>query len=74
MPASREKEERMWKLADKFARSGEYTSWHLIEAELRQLGYSRARQLLDNERVRESLNALCREAQKAKSDSKEISN
>ncbi len=64
MLPSRPKEERMWKLADEMARSGEYGGWWAIEGELRSLGYSRARQLLDNERTREEMDRRCAKAQK----------
>jgi hypothetical protein len=65
MPASREKENRMWALADQLAKSGRYSGWLPIEWELRERGYPRARQLLDNERVREGLDRACAEARKA---------
>jgi len=68
MPPSRQKEERMWKLADQMARSSEYSGWQTIEWELRALGYSRARQLLDNDRTRERLDHLCDEARKECAD------
>ena len=64
MPASRAKEERMWKLAHEMAQSGEFSSWHIIEALLRAGGYPRARYLLDNERVRERLDRMCAQARK----------
>jgi hypothetical protein len=64
MPASRKKEERMWKLADELARSGEYENWLTIEWELRRRGYGRARQLLDNEQTRERFNQVCEQARK----------
>ncbi len=63
MPVSRQKEERMWKLADKMARSGECHDWLDIEWALRDLGYRRARQLLDNEQTRDRLNRMCAKAQ-----------
>ncbi len=66
MPPSRQKEERMWKLTDEMARSGDYGGWWDIEVELRSLGYFRARQLLDNERIREKLDRLCAKAQKGR--------
>ncbi len=68
MPPSRQKEERMWKLADQMARSGEYPRWLAIEWELRAQGYSRARQLLDNEQTRNRLDRLCNEARKGCAD------
>jgi hypothetical protein len=33
MPASREKEERMWKLADELAHSGDHDGWLAVEWE-----------------------------------------
>ena len=52
MPVSREKEERMWALAEKLAMSGGYDGWWAIEVELRARGYARARYLLDDDDVR----------------------
>jgi hypothetical protein len=66
MPTSGQKEERMWNLADEMARSGNYIGWLEIEWELRSLGYGRARQLLDDERIRERLDRICAESRKAK--------
>ncbi len=68
MPLGRRKEERMWPLADKMARSGDYFGWRDIEVELRSLGYPRARQLLDTEQMRERLDRMCTEAQKGRAD------
>ena len=64
MPPSRQKEERMWKLAYEMTRSGDYSGWWAIGVELQSLGYSRARQLLDTERTREERDHLCAKAQK----------
>ncbi len=64
MPPSRQKEERMWKLAYEMARSGDYGGWWAIGVELQSLGYSRARQLLDTERTREEIDRLCAKTQK----------
>ena len=61
---SRERDERMWALADKLAQSGEYTGWWGIEVELRTQGFSRARQLLDDEQTREHLDGMCASARK----------
>ena len=69
MPISGNKEKRMWKLAYQMARSGEYNSWLGIEWELRGQGYFRARQLLDDEAIRERLDNLCIEAQSNNKDS-----
>ena len=68
MPISRAKEERMWRLADEMARSGDYTGWWSIEVELRSRGFSRARYLLDDERIRERLDRLCADARKDRTD------
>ncbi len=64
MPLGRRKEERMLTLAYEKARSGHYGGWRNIEVELRYLGYPRARQLLDNEQMRERLDRMCTEAEK----------
>ena len=63
MPASRDKEDRMWRLVEEFASSGKYSNWLEIELELRSRGFSRARYLLDREVLRERLNCKCSEAQ-----------
>lgn len=68
MPISREKEDRMWRRANKMADSGEYSGWWPIEVELRQQGFSRARMLLDDEHIRERLDSRCAKAQGAKRD------
>ena len=52
----------MWELASELARSGQHSGWLSIEQELRMLGYSRARQLLDDENVRHRLDRECAEA------------
>ena len=52
----------MWELARELANSGEYSDWYAIQMELRDRGYPRARQLLDNERVRERLDQACANA------------
>ena len=68
MPVSREKEKRMWQLADELARSGAHDGWHSIELELRERGYGRARQLLDQEHIRERLDRMCAESKKERSN------
>ena len=65
---SREQDERMWAQAQKLARSGDYGGWWAIEVELRSQGYSRARQLLDNEHTRERLDRMCAEARKGRAN------
>ena len=66
MPPSRQKEERIWKLAYKMARSGEYSGWLPIEWGLQSMGYSRVHQLLDDEAIREQLDRMCAKAQKGR--------
>jgi hypothetical protein len=51
--------------ADKMARSGECTDWHLIEFKLRQAGYTEAKRVLHNKLLRDELDSLCKEARKA---------
>ncbi len=63
---SRERDERMWALAYNLAQSGEYSGWWDIEVELRTQMFSRARQLLDDEQIRERLDSMCAEARKDK--------
>ncbi len=58
----------MWALAYNLAHSGEYTGWWDIEVELETQGFSRARQLLDDEQIRERLDGMCVEARKDKAD------
>ena len=59
---TRERDERMWNLAYRLARSGEYRHCQAIEWELRAFGYSQAPHLLCRERVRERLDGICAEA------------
>ncbi len=65
---SRERDEHMWALAYNLAQSGEYTGWPGIEIELRAQGFARARQLLDDEQVRERLDRMCAKARKDRAD------
>jgi hypothetical protein len=60
--ACRQKDERMWELAYRMARSGEYQNWLAIEWELRVMGHPRAHSLLDRESARENLDRMCAEA------------
>ena len=62
MPISREKEIRMWALADELARSGRFRHWRQIEWELRERGYSRAPQLLNHAGARDRLDRACTDA------------
>ncbi len=65
---SRVRDDVMWALAYNLAQSGEYTGWWDVEVELRAQGFSRARQLLDDEQIRERLDGMCVEARKDKAD------
>ncbi|MEI9410787.1 MULTISPECIES: hypothetical protein [Mesorhizobium] len=53
----------MWREAGKLAASGDYEGWLAIEWELRSRGFSRAKLLFDNDRVREKLDDICKKAQ-----------
>ncbi len=63
---SRVRDDVMWALAYNLAQSGEYTGWWDVEVELRAQGFSRARQLLDDEQIRERLDGMCAEAREDK--------
>ncbi len=65
---SRVRDDVMWALAYNLAQSGEYTGWWDVEVELRAQGFSRARQLLDDEQIRERLDGMCVEARKDNAD------
>ncbi len=67
-PVSRVRDDVMWALAYNLAQSGEYAGWWAIEVELRGQGFSRARQLLDDEKIRARLDRMCAEARKDKPD------
>jgi hypothetical protein len=56
---TRERDERMWNLAYRLAKSGEHLNYQAIEWELQAIGYPRARQLLYDEQVREKLDGMC---------------
>ena len=62
---SRECNERMWNLAYRLAHCGEHQNYQAIEWELQAYGYPQARQLLYPARVRETLDAICAEAQRS---------
>ncbi|WP_143749104.1 hypothetical protein [Mesorhizobium sp. WSM3868] len=59
---------RMWREAGKLAASGDFEGWQAIERELRSKGFPRAKLLLDNDRVRDKLDELCKGAQKKRAD------
>ncbi len=65
---SRVRDDVMWALAYNLAQSGDYTGWWEIEFELKDQGFSRARQLLDDEQISERLDTMCAEARKDKPD------
>ena len=50
----------------KLAQSGEYTGWWDVEVELKSRGFPRARQLLDDEQIRERLDGMCADAREDK--------
>ncbi|PBB89627.1 hypothetical protein CK215_26690 [Mesorhizobium sp. WSM3864] len=52
----------MWREAGKLAASGDFEGWQAIERELRSKGFLRAKLLLDNDRVRDKLDDLCKSA------------
>jgi hypothetical protein len=61
---TRERDGRMWSLAHRLAKLGEYQNCQAIEWELRAFGYPQAPQLLCREQVRERLDSICAEARK----------
>ena len=65
---SRGRDVRMWREAGKLALSGDYEGWQAIERELRSKGFPRAKLLLNNDRVRDKLDDLCKNAQKKRAD------
>ena len=56
---TRERDERMWRLAYRLARSGEHRNYQAIEWQLQAFGYPRASQLFYPEGVREKLDGMC---------------
>lgn len=65
---SRERDVLMWREAGKLASSGDYDGWLAIEWELRSRGFSRAKLLFDNDRVRQKLDDICKKAQEQRAD------
>jgi hypothetical protein len=65
MTQAQERDECMWELAYRLARSGVHRSYQSIESELSGLGYRKARSLLDDETARERLDRMCAGARKA---------
>ena len=59
----REQRERIPSRARELARSGKFSGWYAIEVHLRNEEFMReARQVLDNERLRDELDKLCAES------------
>ena len=58
---SQNRKERMWTLALKLARSGDYGGWRQIEKELESQGFSAARRWLDMGE-QDRLERLCAQA------------
>lgn len=52
----------MWRVAGKLALSGDHEGWQAIERQLRSKGFTRAKLLLDNDRIRDKLDDLCKSA------------
>ncbi|PBB43242.1 hypothetical protein CK222_10590 [Mesorhizobium sp. WSM3866] len=65
---SQKSDVRMWREAGKLAASGDFEGWQAIERELRSKGFVRANLLLDNNRVRDKLDDLCKSAQEKRAD------
>ncbi|WP_141247056.1 hypothetical protein [Mesorhizobium sp. WSM3866] len=65
---SQKSDVRMWREAGKLAASGDFEGWQAIERELRSKGFLRAKLLLDNDRVRDKLDDLCKSAQEKRAD------
>ena len=66
MPASHEKEERMWRLADGLPIRAHMAGGWRLNGNLRERGFSRGRQLLDRESVRKRLDRQCAEAREGR--------
>jgi hypothetical protein len=62
---TQERDECMWELAYRMARSGVHHSYQSVESELSGLGYRKAHSLLDDETARERLDRMCAGARKA---------
>ncbi|WP_141245171.1 hypothetical protein [Mesorhizobium sp. WSM3860] len=65
---SQKSDMRMWREAGKLAASGDCEGWQAIERELLSKGFPRAKLLLDNDRVRDKLDHLCKSAQEKRAD------
>ncbi|RUU11581.1 hypothetical protein EOD23_10000 [Mesorhizobium sp. USDA-HM6] len=69
---SQKSDVRMWREAGKLAASGDCEGWQAIERKLRSKGFPRAKLLLDNDRVRDKLNDLCKSAQEQRADANRV--
>ncbi len=67
-PVSRVRDDVMWALAYNLAQSGEHAGWWALEVELMGPGFSRARQVLEDDKIRARLDRMCAEARKDKPD------
>lgn len=65
---SQKSDVRMWRQAGKLAASGDCEGWQAIEQELRSKDFPRAKLLLDNDRIRDKLDELCKSAQEKRAD------
>ncbi|AZO28745.1 MULTISPECIES: hypothetical protein [unclassified Mesorhizobium] len=65
---SQKSDVRMWREAGKLAASGDFEGWQAIERELRSKGFPRAKLLLDNDRIRNKFDNLCKSAQEKRAD------
>ena len=65
---SRGRDAHMWREAGKLAESGEYEGWQAIESELHSRGFPRAKLLLDNDRIRDILDEICKRAQEQRAN------
>ncbi|MGP1666364.1 MAG: hypothetical protein ACTS5I_10755 [Rhodanobacter sp.] len=62
----KQRAELIMKRANELAESGECADWMSIEIKLRHEGFREARQLLDNQFIRQELNEMCRLAREQK--------
>ena len=63
-----ERHEYILKTAREMAKSGEHRDFTTIEVTLRADGLHEARQVLDNQFIRNELNELCKKAQSESAD------
>ena len=65
---SKARDNETMELAERFANSGDYPDWLGIEWKLRELGYKRARSLLDGRTTRDHLYQCCKAARARQND------